>query len=138
MKKFLALLLTAVMMFSMSITALAAVPDTGVISPLWDNTMTAEVDLTFVGTTGYATAEVVGKTGTTAIKASVAVYKQIGEDEWERVDWTAGRTTTSLSYKPSVTFTGESGAYYKVVLNTTVTLGGVDETITEFAYGTCP
>ena len=138
MKKFLALLLTAVMMFSMSITALAAVPDAGVISPLWDNAASVEVKLTFVGTTGYATAKVTGNSGTTAIKATVAVYKQIGEDEWEYVDHTGGRTTTSSSYNPSVTFTGESGAYYKVVLNTTVTIDDVDENIIEVDYGTCP
>lgn len=140
MKKFLALLLTAVMMFSMSIVAFAAVPDTDVVSPLWDNVYSATNAISFNGTAGKAESVITGKTGTTKITGTIAVYKLIDEetDKWDFVGYKGDTTTTSRGLNLSCTFTGESGAYYKSVLNVTVTTNGVAENIITFSYNTCP
>ena len=107
------------------------------IVPLWDNIQSAEPVLAFLGSDGYATATIRAKSGSTEINASLAVYKQVG-DSWEYVDHDSGRTTSSLTYPLSVAFQGEPGAYYKAVLNMTVTRNGVAENEILFAYATCP
>ena len=138
MKKLITILLTGIILLSLGIPALAAMPDNGEVQPLWDNIASLTHNLNFNGTNGLASAAIVAKSGTTEIHASLAVYKEIGDDQWEYVDHITKRTTSSTSMDLSVFFTGESGASYKSVLNVTVTKNGADEQEIKFEYKTCP
>ena len=138
MKKLITILLTGIILLSLGIPAFAAMPDNGEIQPLWDNIKNLTHNLNFNGTSGLASASVIAGSGTTEIKASLAVYKEVGDDQWEYVDHITKRTTSSTSMDLNVSFTGESGAYYKSVLNVTVTKNGVDEQEIKFEYKTCP
>ena len=137
MKKRLFLLLIGAMMLCMMTSVSATAPNSGIVTPLWDNISSAAPTINFIGTNGYASAVIAAKAGTTEINASLAVYKQVGND-WEYVDHDSGRTTSSLNYGLNVNFQGEPGAYYKAVLNMTVTKNGVAENEILFAYATCP
>lgn len=138
MKKLIAILLTGVILLSLGIPIFAAMPDNGKVQPLWNNISSLSHDLTFNGQNGFSSAIISASTGTTEINASLAVYKEIGDDQWEYVDHISKRITSSTRMNLSVSFTGESGAYYKSVLNVTVTKNGVDEQEIKFEYKTCP
>ena len=116
---------------------MAFVPETEPVIPMWDNILSAAPVLLFSGTNGYASAKITAQSGSTEINASLAVYKQVGND-WVYVDHDSGRTTSSLNYGLNVSFQGEPGAYYKAVLNVTVTKNGISENAIKFAYATCP
>lgn len=137
MKKWLSLLLIGIVMLCMMTSVTAAVPNSGVAIPLWDNISSVAPTIDFNGTNGYACAVIAAKAGTSEINASLAVYKQVGND-WVYVDHDSGRTTSSLNYGLNVSFQGEPGAYYKAVLNVTVTKNGISENAIKFAYATCP
>ena len=137
MKKLLALFLIVTVLFCMGIPVMAFVPETEPVIPMWDNILSAAPVLLFSGTNGYASAKITAQSGSTEINASLAVYKQVGND-WVYVDHDSGRTTSGLLYALSLDFQGEPGAYYKAVLNVTVTKNGISENAIKFAYATCP
>lgn len=105
MKKVVSILLIGMVMVGFAVSAHAAVPETAV--PLWDNISTMTNVITFDGTTGNATANISGKSGTTKITATLTVYKQT-DDGWEYVDHAA--STMNFSYMAfGIDFAGESG-----------------------------
>lgn len=69
-------------------------------------------------------------------QSTLIVSKQT-DDGWEFVDKTTG-TSSSTALSLKVSFTAESGAYYKAECSVTVTRNGVAESETKTAYETCP
>ncbi len=137
MKKILTVFLIVTVLFCLGVPVGAALSETDLIEPMWDNINSATPTMHFSGTNGYASGKISAKSGSTEINASLAIYKQVG-DSWEYVDHDSGRTTSSLAYGLSVNFDAEAGAYYKAVLNVTVIRNGVEENEILFAYATCP
>lgn len=134
MKKVFSILLAGMLMAGFAVSVHAATPETAV--PLWDNISTMTNVITFDDTAGSVLANISGKSGTTKITATLTVYKQT-DDGWEYVDHAT--SVMNFSYMVfGIDFTGESGAYYKAVLDVTVTCNGTDESETKTAYKTCP
>lgn len=133
MKRVLAFVLVAVMMFSAGISIVAAEAQ---IMPRWETTNNAWVDMSIAGTDGYALATIAGKNGTTKISATMMVYV-LEDGEWEYVDSNFD-TSTSTYCSFSVSFTAERGKQYKAELNAYVTCNGVEENVTATGYATCP
>lgn len=133
MKRVLAFVLAAVMMFSAGISIVAAEAQ---IMPRWETTNNAWIDMRCNGTSGSAQATIMAKSGTTKISATMVVY--VWEDgEWEFVDADFD-TSTSTYCSFSVPFTAERGKQYKAELNAYVTCNGVEENVTASALATCP
>ena len=137
MKRIFAVILSCVLMMLSSISAFAVSHD-ATINPRWDNTKEVGCQLVFDRTSGCANGWVTGDVGVTCINGTLAVYKQLSNGNWEYVDHTGRLIRNSREFYITVPFTAESGAYYKAVLNVTVTKNGVDENIIKFAYYTCP
>ncbi|MBQ7299881.1 MAG: hypothetical protein IJW77_08575 [Clostridia bacterium] len=135
MKKYIRLFCIVLLLMSLAMHVSAAVVQP--IKPMWDHINDMTCGISFSGTTGTAYASITSDLDTTQIIASLAVYKQIGTDEWEYVEHTMKRVT-SFDMALSVEFTGEPGAYYKAVFNATVTNDGTEENEILFAYRTCP
>lgn len=132
MKKTIALALAFCMCLSLCYPVLASSPK----SPMWVNIASIDSSISFSGTSGDASAIVIGRKGTTGISGTLTVFKQSGND-WIYVDSSSG-SSNSNTLTLGVYFTGESGAYYKAVLEVVVTRNGVDEPETKTVYRTCP
>ena len=134
MKKTLALVLGILTVLIFVVNTSAASPE--VITPLWNNITYVSNDLSFNGASGITSTMVVGKSGTTKITGTLTVYVQTANG-WDVVD---GDSTTSTSnlFTLDINFTGVPGEYYKSVLTVTVTINGVNESVTKTAYETCP
>lgn len=91
------------------------------IQPYWDNTSSASCEIVFIGTTGYATASVNGKSGTTSIEGTLTLYRKSGIRWIYVTEWTSSSTGLPISIDGE--FTGTSGVTYKVVLEAEVTCG---------------
>lgn len=118
-KKITALTLALTLIFSLSLSALAA-------TPRWDNTADCNLSLSFSGSTAYCDVTVTGNPGTSKITATVALKKS---------DGTAVRSWTETIYDEqfSVTKTAPNCAVGSYVLTVTATVynkAGVGETVT--------
>lgn len=138
MKKILSLLIAMVMLVScLGVASFAALPDTGVVEPMWSNTGTFTYSFHFDDATiGYAELSVGGKFGATRVTGTIEVYRQSGSD-WIYV---TGNCISVLdrTLTMSVPVTGVSGCYCKAVFTATVYKDGTSETITFTDYATCP
>lgn len=133
MKRVLAFILAAVMMFSAGIYVGATESQ---IMPRWVTTNDANINMRCTGTSGSAQATIMAKSGTTKISATMTVYV-LEDGEWEYVDSNFD-TSTSTYCSFSVSFTAERGKQYKAELNAYVTCNGVEENVTATGYATCP
>ncbi len=132
MKKIVVLILAFCMSLSLCYPVLASSPK----SPMWVNIASINSLISFSGTSGNASATVIGRKGTTAISGTLTVYKQVGSN-WVYVDSVSG-TSSTLKLDLGVDFTGISGTYYKAVFEVVVTRNGIDEPETKTSYETCP
>ena len=135
MKKYLALIMSIVLLLGLCLVSYAALPDDN--SPQWLNISTIVSTLGFSGTHGGATGSVDGKSGTSKVQATLTVYKQVG-GIWEYVDSDSDSTTTDDYIALSVGFNGLSNTNYKSVFEVSVTRNGITESTTKTCYETCP
>lgn len=136
MKRILSFALAILLAVGFCCNVHAAMPSDSDIVPLWENIDTFSCGITLNGTAGTATAVILGLSGTTKITGTLTVYKQT-DDGWAFVDKTTG-TSSSTALSLKVSFTAESGAYYKAECSVTVTRNGAAESETKTAYKTCP
>ena len=134
MKKIFTVFQATLVMYCLCLSVYAAVPET--VTPLWDNINVITSDITFDGTEGNATAVITGKSGTTEIIGTLAVYEKVGT-KWEYVDQCSDSNEDRYLVL-SVDFTGEPEVEYKSVLNVLVTRDGMNEVETDTTYETCP
>ncbi len=134
MKKMISVILACVLIITTGMSTSAALPET--IEPLWDNIATIVNDMSFNGTSGNASASIVGKSGTTKITGTLTVYRQSG-DNWIYVGQDSDTVTTGYMAL-SVDFNGYSEVNYKSVFSITVTRNGMSESESDTAYKTCP
>lgn len=126
MKKVLFLVLTIVLLVSLSV--IAAAKPTPEIAPLWDNTRTIESSFDFDGANSNAYANIVGKSGTTKIEATLKVYKLV-DNTWTYITETSATAYSSIM---SITtpFAATTGTHYKSILVLHVTnSSGVTESL---------
>lgn len=122
MKRYIAMLLSVVLLCSLPVTISAAVIEP--VAPQWENVTTVLCSVDFSGTEGNISVYIRGKSGTTSISGTATLYR--GNTEIE--SWSiSGRSIASVSD----TFTGISGSTYKLVLDVDVTTSGVTENIEE-------
>lgn len=134
MKKAFIFALVAITIFCSAVNTFAAIPET--VMPMWENTRQINNDVMFNGTSGIADITVLGKSGTTQITGTLTVYVQT-DNGWKEVDSTSG-SSSSIYFSLTINFTGTPGAYYKSVIDATVKINGVSETVSSTAYQTCP
>lgn len=107
------------------------------IAPCWQNTGVVSCKIGFSDDGyGYAEAHVMGHPTANKIKADVYVYRQVGS-AWVYVG-EEHKTVNSSSLTISCKFNSIEGAYYRADYTLVVTKNGVDETITNTVYKTCP
>lgn len=107
------------------------------IAPYWQNTGVVSCKIGFSDDGyGYAEAHVMGHPTANKIKADVYVYRQVGS-AWVYVG-EEHKTVNSSSLTISCKFNSIEGAYYRADYTLVVTKNGVDETITNTVYKTCP
>ena len=129
MKRYIAMLLSVVLLCSLPVTISAAVIEP--VAPQWENVTTVLCSVDFSGTEGNISVYIRGKSGTTSISGTATHYR--GNTEIE--SWSiSGRSIASVSD----TFTGISGSTYKLVLDVDVTTSGVTENIEEEDSARCP
>ena len=133
MKKMLTLLVSLMMSVGLCISSSARAPN--VVNPLWTNIASMSNSISFIGTEGHAYATVKGKTGTTAISATLTIYRQSGSD-WIYVT-SASDSTTNIRLSMGCDFAGIVGEYYKSVFEVAVTINGIDELETKISFGNC-
>ena len=135
-KKIIAILMAGLMALPLATGVSAKMPDGGIVSPQWEYMSTADVSISFTGTSGKASVYVSRiYQVTTELAGTITVYKQVG-NTWEYVASNSGSSTRSLSV--SVEFTAEKGATYKAVADITAygSTGSESDTISDTA--TCP
>jgi len=133
MKKILAIILSVAMVLTGGVSAFAAAPET--VAPLWENDMTMTHTINFSGTSGYASADILGVPGTTYISATLTVHVLQGT-RWVYVGSDSG-SVQSTALCLYVGFTGVSGSYYRSMLEFTVIKDGVTESDMIFEYKWC-
>jgi len=131
-KKIASIVLFTILIVSLSFNVNAAMPDNGIIEPLWLNISSITESFAFNGTRGIASAAIVGKSGTTYIECTTTVYKQIGS-AWSFVNSDTDYANSSVLLA-SIDVTGDASGYYKAVYNISVTRNGVTETESTTAY----
>ena len=135
MKKIVSLIMIFVLICSFSCNLSAATIENEIM-PMWTNIYSVSTYINFGGTKGTATASITGEDGTERISATLAIYVQNSNGGWTYITHT-GTYTNDERLILSVDFSGESGKYYKAVLNTVVTIDGVEESTTKTSYKTC-
>ena len=111
MKKILSIVMAAVMLVSFGMTVNAATVPESEIMPLWDNITTITNAISFSGTTGTVSCEILGDAGT-SVTAQVKVYRQTASGAWSYVGGDSGSSTTRSLYL-TVKFSAIRGSYYK-------------------------
>lgn len=134
MRKIYSILQAILVIGCLCLSVYAAVPET--VTPLWDNINVITNDITFNGTSGNATAAITGKSGTTEIIGTLALYEKVGT-KWEYIDQCSD-SNEDRHLVLSVDFTAEPEVEYKSVLNVLVTKDGMNEVETDTTYATCP
>lgn len=126
MKKIISLALTLIFVFALSVNAMAAAP--APIEPLWDNTNSVMMDFSLNGASSYAIGEVMGKSNTAYIQATVKVYRLEGNSYVLINEVT--KTEYSNYIFVATPFAAYTGNCYKAVLVFHVTnTDGVTESI---------
>ena len=134
MKKAILMLLVSVMLIaSLNISTLGAMPET--VTPLWENTAFTTETMDFDGTAGGAAMRVTGKAGTTRVEGRGVVYKLVGTD-WVYVT-EASNATNGRSCLVEILFEGEIGYEYKAEYEFVVYKDGVGEVITSTLTAVC-
>ena len=120
------IMLCCVMATTFGITAFAQ-DDYGVM-PCYDNVSTADVDITYSGTTGTVSGSATKVTGVTRLEGTLVLYKKNSSGGWDYVDtWTGSTTRRTLSITGN--FTAPAGATFKAEFTVTA-YGDTTETIT--------
>ena len=133
MKKILSIVMAVIMVFSLGVSAYADSPK--VVEPRAVEIANVSNLLSFNGTEGMASSDIIGHTGTTSVRATLTVHVLQGT-RWIFVGSDSGSWNGYDLYL-NVAFTGVSGSYYRSMLELTVVRNGVTETETEFKYAWC-
>lgn len=134
--KYFSVVLAVLTLLSIFPLTASATPNQG-ITPYWLNTGVVSCKIGFPDDGfGYADAHVMGHPTVNKITADVYVYRQVGS-AWIYVG-EEHKSVNSCSLTISCQFTPISGAYYRADYTFVVTKNGVDETITNTTYKTCP
>jgi hypothetical protein len=123
------ILLTLMTLIVSPIATFAALPENNTVEPLWTSISSITFDINFNETLGRATAIVRKKSTASNIEATVTVYKQIGNDDWQFLSSNYGEKSIG-TLAVSADFTPEVGATYKAVLVVTAYTNNVPETET--------
>lgn len=118
MKKNVSMILAALLLAVTPTVISAAVIDPGnQVIPYWEYMNSAEVGISFSGTSGTASVTVDRYLGiTTSLEATLTVYKKVG-NSWVYVTSTSDSSTRNLNIE--LDFTGVSGTTYKAVADIT-------------------
>lgn len=136
MKKVFAVLFAAVMIVIFTTGVVAAVGNSDLVAPCWNYMDSIEVNMTFSGNVGTATATITRIYGvTTNIEATLTVYEKDGSD-WVYVDSTSGSSVRALALE--LDFDTESGVTYKAVVDVTAYGEGGSESDSSSRTKTCP
>ncbi len=98
------------------------------IQPLWDNTSSVSITLTFIEGVGYAEAFAAGDPGTTSVRIDVYVFRKVGTLYYYVTE--KHETISGMLGGISCPFEADQGGTYYAEYTFTVTKGGVDEVIT--------
>lgn len=136
MKKILAVIFAAVMIVTFATGVVAAAGNSDLVAPCWNYMDSIEVNMTFSGNVGTATATITRIYGvTTNIEATLSVYEQDGSD-WVFVDSASGSSARTLFLE--LDFDAESGVTYKAVVDVTAYGEDGSESDSSSRTKTCP
>lgn len=108
------------------------------ITPLWDNIGDCDPSLAFNGTTAECSVDILGKTGTTKIVATVELQVKNSSGNYVRSASWSTRTVygTSLSFY-EYAYNRPAGEYRLIVNATVYNANGVGESVYREDYATC-
>ena len=136
MKKVFVTLFAVVMVFAFTTGVIAATGNGEMVAPCWNYMNSIEVNMTFSGNVGTATAAITRIYGvTTSIEATLTVYEQDGSD-WIFVDSVSGSSARALALE--LDFDAESGVTYKAVVDVTAYGEDGSELDSSSRTKTCP
>lgn len=126
-KRINALILAVVIMATLAMPVSAALPEPG-ITPFWQNMSQANVQINFVGNTGYASARASRMIGsTTLLDGVLSVYELVG-DSWILIGGDSNVTSGSMNL--SFTFNAVPGVTYMAEFTVTAYGNGPTESET--------
>jgi hypothetical protein len=133
MKKFtktlVCILLTFMLLSISPIAIFAALPQDNMVEPQWIGIADIGVDINFNETLGRATGITRKHSTASKIEATLSVYKQVGDDDWEFLNSGYGEKSVG-TLLISVDFTPEVNATYKAVFEVTAYTNNIPETET--------
>lgn len=122
MKRFVSVVLSYILLFSVTTSASAAT-----ISPRWNNI--AAIIPVISSSDGYYSCDITGNVGTTRIDCTMTLNEKSGVNTYAKLDSITGtyygRGHTFVGYYPIST-----GKTYQIIAEITVVTNGVSETIT--------
>lgn len=124
-KIFLSLFLSLMMICTLTLPALAAQPEESTVQPRWTSIATMEVDMSFLGSQGNASATARKQSTASHIEGTLYVYKKVGSD-WVYIGHTEGSKSVG-TLGLSVDFVCEIGVQYKAVLTVCAFTNGKGE-----------
>ena len=132
MKKVKMLILCVVLLVAFSVNILAALPP--VAEPMWDNTQNINSGFHFNGANSAACTDIIGKSGTTRIEATLKVYR-LENSQWIYITENSASINSGRLYIETP-FAADSGVYYKSIVVTHVTnSNGVTESLQRATIG---
>lgn len=131
MKKVLAAILSVCVMLSITVVPVSAV-EQGIIGiqPLWTNTNSINLALSYSGSTATWSGVIQGQPGTTKIEATFTLAKKNTNGTYTNLkSWTASSSNFLLSATNTYSSVS-SGTTYRITVTSKVTRNGTTETVT--------
>lgn len=136
MRRFLTILMTAILFIVNFGVCAAASPLDGVV-PLWDNVTDVSGFITFNSQTDTGTVDIslVCESNVTKISATATLYYQNERGRWVKTSTAWNYSVNSDELAINETFAAESGKTYRVLLSASVYVGDTKEAVLEEFIG---
>ncbi len=135
MKAIISFSLALLMLYSLTVPVFAAKNEEPTVQPRWTSIATMDLDMTFVGNQGNASATARKQSTASHIEGLLYVYKWTGST-WQYVGEASGSKTVG-TLGLSVDFVGEPGVQYKAVFYAGAYTNGISEWETIECLKTC-
>jgi len=102
------------------------------IQPMWANTSSVSVGLSFSGTQANCSTIIQGAAGTSKITATIRLERKTGTNSYTTVKTWSNESTTSARLIFADSYTVSTGYTYRLTVTANVTRNGTTETVTNW------
>jgi len=132
-KKIVMALLLAVAMCATNVGFIAPMEcKASMIQPMWANTSSVSVGLSFSGTQANCSTIIQGAAGTSKITATIRLERKTGTNSYTTVKTWSNESTTSARLIFADSYTVSTGYTYRLTVTANVTRNGTTETVTNW------